>query len=237
MLKLSKATLILLLLTFIGFSPVLAQHGNEDNHEQSQDSHGTKEFDAGKFVIEHVSDSYDWHIVSFGEKHISIPLPIILYSKNPELHDGKSFHVFMSSKFHHGHSAYKGFQISHSKEFEGKIVELDSHGHEIGKPIDISLTKTIAGLLVSVIVLFWLVFSVASAAKRNKGKAPTGVQNLLEPLIIFIRDEVAKPAIGEKKFEKYMPFLLTVFFFILINNFLGLIPIPPFGSNVTGTLQ
>ena len=84
--------------------------------------------------------------------------------------------------------------------------------------------------------LFWLVFSIAGSAKRNKGKAPTGVQNAFEPIILFIRDEVAKPAIGDKKFEKYMPFLLTLFFFILINNFMGLIPIPPFGANVTGNI-
>ncbi len=236
MLKLSKAIFLIFALTIIVFTPLSAQQSHEEEHGQATDSHAEKGFDAGKYVMEHVSDSYDWHIVSFGEKHISIPLPVILYSKSTELHEGKSFHVFMSSKFHHGHSAYKGFQISHSEEFDGKIVELDSHGHEIGKPIDISITKTIAEVLVSVIILFWLLFSVASAAKRNKGKAPSGVQNLLEPLIIFIRDEVAKPAIGEKKFEKYMPYLLTVFFFILINNFMGLIPIPPFGANVTGNI-
>ena len=117
------------------------------------------------------------------------------------------------------------------------IIKLPKETYYIpAVPIDISITKTVAGLSVSVIILLWLVFSVASASKRNKGKAPTGVQNLLEPLIIFIRDEVAKPIIGDKKFEKFMPFLLTVFFFILINNFMGLIPIPPFGANVTGNI-
>ncbi|NOR75024.1 MAG: F0F1 ATP synthase subunit A, partial [Draconibacterium sp.] len=234
--KLSKAILLIFAITIIGITPLFAQQNHENESTHAIDTHEEKSFDAGKYVMDHIADSYDWHVVSFGDTHISIPLPIILYSKNPDLHEQKSFHVFMSSKFHHGHSAYKGFQISHSEEFAGKIIELDSHGHEIGKPIDISITKTVAGLLVSVIILLWLVFSVASAAKRNKGKAPTGVQNLLEPLIIFIRDEVAKPAIGDKKFEKFMPFLLTVFFFILINNFMGLIPIPPFGANVTGNI-
>ena len=240
MLKLSKGIFILFALSLFGFEPLFAQHEAETEDSHAVDSHAAthseEEFNAGEFVIDHVSDSYDWHITSFGDKHISIPLPIILYSKSPELHDGKAFHVFMSSKFHHGHSAYKGFQISQSEEFKGKIVELDTHGHELGKPIDISVTKTIAGVLVSVIILFWLVFSMAGAAKRNKGKAPTGVQNLLEPVIFFIRDEVAKPAIGDKKYEKFMPFLLTIFFFILINNFMGLIPIPPFGANVTGNI-
>ncbi|MEN8117386.1 MAG: F0F1 ATP synthase subunit A [Bacteroidota bacterium] len=241
MLKLSKGIIILLALSIIIINPLFAQHGNEDDHGQTTEAHATdshheEEFNAGEFVIDHVSDSYDWHITSFGEKHISIPLLVILYSKNPDLHEGKAFHVFMSSKFHHGHSDYKGFRISHSEEFKGKIVELDTHGHELGKPIDISITKTIAGVLVSVIILMWLVFSVASSAKRNKGKAPSGVQNLFEPIILFIRDEVAKPAIGDKKYEKFMPFLLTLFFFILINNFMGLIPIPPFGANVTGNI-
>ncbi|MCF6357621.1 MAG: F0F1 ATP synthase subunit A [Draconibacterium sp.] len=230
MLKLSKVILLLFAFSIVAFNPLFAQEGNE------ADSHKKESFDAGEFIIEHVSDSYDWHIISFKNKDISVPLPIILYSKNPELHSGKSFHVFMSSKFHHGHSAYKGFQISENKPNEGKIVELDANGTEIGKPIDISITKTIAEVLISVILLFWLLFSVVGATKRNKGKAPTGIQNLVEPLILFIRDEVAKPTIGDKKYEKYMPFLLTVFFFILVNNFMGLIPIPPFGANVTGNI-
>ena len=243
MLKLTKGIFLVLVTSLVSLGPVQAQHGHEKEEiahgteEHVADSHqGNEEFNAGEFVIDHVSDSYDWHITSVGEKHISIPLPIILFSKNPELHDGKAFHVFMSSKFHHGHDAYKGFKISQSEEYKGKIVELDAHGAEIGKPIDVSITKTIAGVFVSVIILFWLVFSVAGAAKKGKGKAPTGIQNLFEPIILFIRDEVAKPAIGEHKYEKFMPFLLTLFFFILINNFMGLIPIPPFGANVTGNI-
>lgn len=242
MLKLTKGIILVLVTSLVSLGPVQAQHGHEEEgkahgtEEHAADSHLDDEgFNAGEFVIDHVSDSYDWHITSFGEKHVSVPLPVILFSKNPELHGGKAFHVFMSSKFHHGHNDYEGFRISQSEEFKGKIVELDAQGHEIGKPIDVSITKTIAGVLVSVIVLFWLVFSVAGAAKKGKGKAPTGLQNLFEPIILFIRDEVAKPAIGHK-YEKFMPFLLTLFFFILINNITGLIPIIPFGANVTGNI-
>lgn len=236
MLKLSREIFIFFALTLFCIGSVVAQHEQEPEHNATAESHGEEGFNAGEFVMEHVSDSYDWHIASFGETHISIPLPIILYSKNPDLHEAKSFHIFMSSKFHHGHDDYKGFRISHSEEYSGKIVEIDAHGSELGKPVDLSITKTVAGIFVSVIILFWLVFSVAASAKRNKGKAPRGVQNLFEPIILFIRDEIALPAIGEKKYEKYMPFLLTVFFFILINNFMGLIPIPPFGANVTGNI-
>jgi F-type H+-transporting ATPase subunit a len=243
MLKLTKGFFLILSLSILSLGPLQAQHGNDAESAHVSDAHAATDehqeeegFNAGEFVIDHVSDSYDWHITSFGDKHISIPLPIILYSKHPELHEGKAFHVFMSSKFHHGHDAYKGFKISQGEAFKGKIVELDAGGHEIGKPIDISITKTIAGVIASVIILFWLLFTVARSAEKNKGKAPSGVQNLLEPIILFIRDEVAKPAIGEHKYEKFMPFLLTLFFFILINNFMGLIPIPPFGANVTGNI-
>lgn len=243
MLKLTKGFFLVLILSLLSLGPLQAQHGHEEENthateqEAGNEHHEEEGFNAGEFVIDHVSDSYDWHITSFGEKHISIPLPIILYSKYPELHEGKAFHVFMSSKFHHGHDAYQGFQISQSEEFKGKIVELDAHGAEIGKPIDLSITKAIAGVLASVVILFWLLLSVARSAKQNKGKAPTGVQNLFEPIILFIRDEVAKPAIGEHKYEKFMPFLLSLFFFILINNFMGLIPIIPFGANVTGNIS
>ena len=234
--KIAKVFLVFLASAVIHFTPLYAQHEGEPAGHAEEAQTGEEPFNAGKFVIEHVSDAHDWHIVSFGDTHISIPLPVILYSEKPEWHGGKSFHVFMSSKFHHGHADYKGFRLSHSEENEGKILELDEAGNEAGKPIDISITKTVAGVLVSVIVLFWLIFSVARSAKRNAGKAPSGLQNLVEPVILFIRDEVAKPAIGEKKSEKFMPFLLSLFFFILINNFIGLVPIPPFGANVTGNI-
>lgn len=240
MLKLSKGIFIIFTLSFLGFIPLYAQHEQEnvqatDSH--STDEHGEEKFNAGEYVIEHVSDSYDWHVTSWGrDHHISIPLPVFLYSKRPELHGGKKFHFFMSSKFHHLHDDYMGFRVSESEEFKGKIVELDANGHELGRPIDFSITKTIAEAIISVILLVIVLISVAKAAIRSKGKAPSGLLNLLEPIIIFIRDEVAKPAIGSEKYEKFMPYLLSVFFFILLNNFIGLIPFPPFGANVTGNI-
>jgi F-type H+-transporting ATPase subunit a len=226
--------IFLLFISILLFSPAWSN----ESHETSQgDTLASEEFNAGKFIIEHVSDSYEWHVVSFGEKHISIPLPVILFSKNPDLHEGKSFHIFMSSKFHHSLEDYKGFRISHSKEFEGKIVELDAAGTEIGKPIDFSITKVVAEILLTVIILLWIFISMATKAIKNRDKAPSGMQNLLEPIILFIRDQVAKPTIGDKKYEKYMPFLLTLFFFILLENIIGLIPFPPFGANVTGNIS
>jgi F-type H+-transporting ATPase subunit a len=233
MLKLSTGIFLIFALCVFLFNPVLA---NESNEIAVADTFTKQEFDAGKFIIEHVSDSYEWHIVSFGEKHISIPLPIILYSKNPELHEGKSLHVFMSIKFHHGQAEYMGFRISHTKEFEGKIVELDAQGTEIGKPLDFSVTKVVAEILFTAIILLWIFVSIAAKATKNRDKAPSGMQNLLEPVILFIRDQVAKPTIGDEKYERYMPFLLTLFFFILLENLIGLIPFPPFGANVTGNI-
>jgi len=203
-------------------------------------------FKPGKFVIEHVSDAFEWHIATFGETEISIPLPIILYSSN------KGWNVFMSSRFNHGKDAYNGFRIgSVAKEeskdqensqeklkdkYEGKIVELNTNGEVVGLPVNLSITKTVTGIFVSVIVLLLIFLNIAKTAKRNVNKAPEGMQNLFEPVILFVRDDIAKPAIGERRFEKFMPYLLTVFFFILINNILGLVPIFPFGANVTGNI-
>lgn len=217
--------LVLVVLTGAGFVSAA-----EVTEKDTANSHSEESFDAGKFVIEHVSDAFEWHIATFGETHISIPLPIILYSSN------KGWNFFMSSKFHHGHEAYNGFRIEHEGEHEGKIVEISENGEVVGLPIDLSITKTVAGIFVSVIVLLLIFLNIAKSAKKSANKAPAGMQNLFEPIILFIRDEVAKPAIGEKKFEKFMPFLLTAFFFILINNLLGLVPVFPFGTNVTGNI-
>ena len=232
----AKNILILIFLFFSRILLVTAQDIGANEEYSPTDIHTQKEFEAGKFVIEHVLDAYDWHIASIGDKHFSIPLPIILYSMKPELHGGKKLHVFMSSKFHHGYDDYRGFRISHSEEHNNKIVEVDIQGNEIGRPIDFSLTKSVAGAIVSAIVLFMLAFAAVNTAKRNRGGAPSGVQNLLEPVIVFIRDEIAKPSIGPH-YKRFMPPLLTLFFFILLNNLLGLIPIFPFGANVTGNIS
>jgi len=218
----------ILIIFTVFLNPAICR-ANEAEKTTAEGEH-TELFNPGKFVIEHVSDAYEWHIATFGETHLSIPLPIILYSST------KGWNFFMSSKFHHGHEAYNNFRIEHEGINEGKIVELNEAGEVIGLPIDLSITKTVTGIFVNVIVLLFVFLYVAKSARLNKNKAPSGMQNLFEPIILFVRDDVAKPAIGEKKFEKFMPFLLTVFFFILINNILGLIPVFPFGANVTGNI-
>ena len=217
---------IIILVIFLGAGFVRAAEESENTTETSQ----PEGFNPGKFVIEHVSDAFEWHIATFGETEISIPLPIILYSSD------KGWNFFMSSRFHHGKETFNGFRIEHEGKNEGKIVEINEQGEVIGLPIDLSITKTVAGIFVSVIVLLLIFLNIAKTAKRRVNKAPAGMQSLFEPVILFVRDDVAKPAIGEKKYERFMPFLLTVFFFILINNLLGLVPIFPFGSNVTGNI-
>lgn len=228
----SKMTRIIrpfIFILFILFLSAGITHAQEAEMTVSEGGHAEK-FDAGKFVIEHVSDAYEWHIATFGKTHISIPLPIILYSSS------QGWNFFMSSKFHHGHETYKNFRIEPEGKNEGKIVELNQEGNVVGLPIDISITKAVAGIFVSVIVLLLIFLNIAKTAKKSANQAPAGMQNLFEPIILFVRDDIAKPAIGEKKFEKFMPFLLSVFFFILINNLLGLIPVFPFGANVTGNI-
>jgi F-type H+-transporting ATPase subunit a len=199
-----------------------------DNDHGSADSGS---FNAGKFVIDHVSDAYEWHITSFGDFHVSFPLPVILYSQT------KGLNVFLSSRFHHGHDAWNGFMIAHDGPHAGKIVELDNTGNTIGRPWDFSITKTVAGLIAASLFVVFLLLGVARSAAKSAGRAPHGLHNLVEPVVIFIRDEIALPSIGHKNMDRFMPFLLTLFFFILINNLVGLIPIFPFGANVTGNIS
>lgn len=195
--------------------------------------HEEKSFNAGEMIIDHVSDAHDWHIMDIGEHAVSIPLPIILF-------DNEGLHIFMSSRFEHGHASYDGFMLSKEGEFAGKIVPVLEGTMEIDSskeiPLDFSITKTVAGIFVAAILLLLIFLSIAKAYKKRQDLAPKGLQSFLEPIILFVRDDVAKASIGKKKYEKYMPFLLTVFFFILINNALGLIPIFPAGANVTGNI-
>lgn len=227
---------VVLLVAVLSIRPVSVQAGREDNSLPADADQAKERFDPGDYIFEHVLDAHDWHIATINDRHISVPLPVILYSKHPELHGGRKLHVFWSSRFHHGHSDYNGFRLSHSEENNGKIMELDKAGNELGRPLDLSITKAVAGAMVSVIVLFILLFAAARSAVKNRNRAPSGVQNMIEPVIVFIRDEIARPSIGEKNYRKFMAPLLTLFFFILLNNLLGLIPIFPFGANVTGNI-
>lgn len=199
------------------------------DNEHNKGAEPAKRFEPGTFIFEHIGDAYSWHIVTINHVHYSIPLLVIVYSK----HSG--WNVFISSKLHHGEATYKNFKIAEEGDYKGKIVEELSSG-EISKPIDISITKNVCSLLISLALILWLFLSIAAKYKRKPEVAPKGLQSFLEPLILFVRDDIAKPSIGDHKYEKYMPYLLSIFFFIWINNMLGLIPIFPGGANITGNI-
>jgi len=190
-----------------------------------------EKFNAGEMIMEHVVDNHEWHIMAIGHIEVTIPLPVIVFS------EGK-WYCFSSSKFHNENNSYKGFRLEKDGPNKGKIISLKSAGIESKGPkvYDLSITKTVLAIFISSIMLILIFVSVAHSYRRNPKEAPHGLQSLLEPLILFIRDDIAKSSIGEKKYEKFLPYLLTIFFFIFFNNLFGLIPFFPGGANVTGNI-
>jgi len=194
-----------------------------------------KPFDPKEVVFEHIGDSHSWPVaIPFMGEHF-VGLPIILYTD-------KGLEIFSSEKlgFHHGegHEApvYKGEHYSY--KLEGKKVVAVNEAGEINKDAkvyDFSITRNVISMWLGMIVLLIIFFSIASAYKKRAGKAPKGLQSLLKPVVLFVRDDVAIPNIGVKH-ARYMPLLLTIFFFILINNLLGLVPFFPGGFNLTGNI-
>lgn len=198
-------------------------HAAEEAHEGAE--HGTEKFDAGKMIMEHVSDAHDWHLWG----HTSIPLPVIIYSSE------KGLAIFSSSKFNHGHDDYNGYRLEHNTVVA--VNEDGSVNEELSANLwDISITKNVVSLFISLLLMLFIFISAAKAYTHNPNSAPKGIQSVIEPIILFVRDDIAKASIGEKKYAKFMPFLLTVFFFIWINNLLGLVPIFPGGANLTGNI-
>jgi F-type H+-transporting ATPase subunit a len=191
-----------------------------------------EKFDASTFILEHIADSHEWHILTKNDgSSVAVYLPIIVYTKE------KGLQIFSSRKLADGQH-YEGLMIAEEGDLSGKIVAVDDQGqiNEENIPLDLSITKVVAGLFISVIIGFLLLLSLAGSYKKAGISAPKGMQGFLEPVILFIRDDIAIPNIGKHKYEKFMPYLLTVFFFILINNLIGLIPFFPFGANVTGNI-
>jgi len=186
-------------------------------------------FNAGEMIMEHVVDSHEWHIAEIGNVHITVPLPVIL------LYEGK-LSCFSSSRFHNPSFSYKGFKLEAKGPHKGKIVRKGSESAAGPTVYDFSITKTVFAVFFSMALMLVIFISVARSYRKRSHEAPSGVQSLMEPLILFIRDDIAKSSIGEEKYEKFMPYLLTVFFFIFFNNILGIIPIFPGGANVTGNI-
>lgn len=189
-----------------------------------------EKFKPGEMIVEHIIDNHEWHIATIGSFHLTVPLPIILWD------DGQIV-TFMSSKFHHGHESYKGYALGAEGSDKGKIIKVDDNGEKIESATiyDFSITKNVLSLFFSVIIILIIFLTVSKRYKKNPISSPKGIQSMMEIIIVFVRDDVAKSSIGPK-FEKYLPILLTIFFFILINNLLGIVPIFPGGANVTGNI-
>jgi len=211
------------------FPIVSSAYGQEAMETNMQKDYEPKELDIKKLILDQLADKYEWHIVTWNDRAITIPLPIILYSKS------SGWNVFLSSKFNNENSQYNQFLIPSEGNNVGKIVEIDASGNEV-RPLDISLTKNAASLLLSALLLITLIMNIARAYKKDSMEAKKGFTGAMEFLILSITDEVIKPSIG-KEYRKYAPYILTLFFFILLNNLLGLVPIFPGGANVTGNIS
>ncbi|MBS0010945.1 MAG: F0F1 ATP synthase subunit A, partial [Bacteroidales bacterium] len=182
------------------FPPVIAE-------EEDKEDDG--EFNARKFIFDHIGNDHEWHILTTPDgHHVSLYLPVIVYSKT------KGLNVFSSRHLAHGHS-HKGFKIMEEGELEGRIVELDQEDmvNTDYLPFDLSVTKNVAAMLMASVFLLWIFISLARSYRKTGISAPRGKQSFLEPLILFIRDDIAKPNIGEGKHRRFLPYLLTVFFF------------------------
>jgi F-type H+-transporting ATPase subunit a len=184
---------------------------------------GSEEDKTG-FIMHHVKDSHEWHFVTLGHTHITLPLPVIIYSSD------RGLEFFMSSDFQ-DHETHKfGKEFAHEGYF---IDEHDHLGREDGAGfIELSVTKNVVMMFLVMIFLAWLAISAANHYKKNGAVAPKGAAALIEPIVIFVRDEIAKNAIGPK-YKKFVPYLLTLFLFIWFGNLLGLLP---GAANMTGNI-
>ncbi len=255
---LSKLQLFVLIFVFTLFSPVFSFANEPVNHQTPEiknadistsdsldaeeyahpDAHAESHevFNPGKMILQHVKDAHDWHILDYNGHAVSIPLPVIIYDNG--------VHMFMSSAFKHGHATVES-KGNFYKLHEGHIYKTDASGAILigdkevvtnEQPMDFSITKNVFAMLIGAVIILLVFLTVAKSYKNRGNSAPKGLQSLIEPLILFIKDEVVVPSVGAKHASKFLPMLLTIFFFIFINNLLGLIPIAPFGANLTGNI-
>jgi F-type H+-transporting ATPase subunit a len=207
--KFSRLSLVLMVFFVMGFSAVFASSAAEEEGG---------EFNASEVILHHVMDDHIWH---FWDGHYgTLFLPVIVYSE-------KGLDVFSSRHFYDEHHqptlAYNGYRLDHNH------IVLEGSDKSV---LDLSITKNVAMLLINATLMVLVFLAVAKGYKRNKNKAPSGIQSFFEPIIIFVRDEIVKPNMGHK-YEKYLPYLLTLFFFILFGNLLGLLP---GAANLTGNI-
>ena len=210
-----------------------AEKENEQHGEQDKDL----KTEIKEYISHHLKDSHDFSLFSYtkdnGEhKYVGFPLPVILWDNGLK--------VFSSSQFHHGETLAEvdgqHYKLYHSKIYktdaEGTINYDEDHHPTNVKPLDFSITKNVMMIIITGLLMLWLFSSLARSYAKNNG-IPTGVGRFFEPIVLYIRDDIARPNIGEKRYKKYMPFLLTIFFFIWFLNMFGMTPL---GINVTGNI-
>ena len=202
-------------------------------------------------IMNHVADANENHITTIGENHITLPLPCILYDKtagqfttcmSSVFHHGhKSYNGYVMD---HGRvkkvtgdfpKEAVDVHVVKEKDANGKdltVVEYNGAKYEVEKAsviggmssfIDFSITKNVLNMLLAFVILTIVFFSIKKAYTTRANKAPKGIQSVLEPVIQYLIDDVMKPNLGDK-YITYLPYILSVFFFILVNNLLGLIP-------------
>lgn len=239
----AKQPIKLIVTTLVLFCSLnLFAKDGEKSHSEDGDNLVNTNSEIEAYKKHHLKDSHDFHLWSYtndaGErKHIGFSLPVITWTS-------KGLRTFMSSEFHHNDDGNvivekNGVKLAkiHSKIYElnegAEHVSFDEEHHATNakKVLDFSITKSVFGMLLAGLLMLLGFGSLAKGYK--KGAIPTGIGRVLEPLVLYVRDEIAKPNIGEKKYKKFMPYLLTVFFFIWILNLLGLTPL---GFNVTGQI-
>ncbi len=215
---------LLFFLPFQGFS-------SETNKEEAA-------FDPVEMIMHHISNSHEFHIYGEGENAVSLPLPVILWTDNGLV-------TFLSSEFHHdnegkvvvernGQKFVRFHETIYYANADGKLTFENEHPTN-AKPLNFSITKNVFTIILVSVLLLVVFISMARSYKKNS-KAPKGIAGFLEPLVLFVRDEIARPNIGEKKYERYMPYLLTIFFLIWFGNLFGLIPFFPFTGTLTNDI-
>lgn len=175
------------------------------------------------FIMHHISDAHEWHFATIGKTHITLPLPIIIYAKD------RGIEIFSSSRFldrHHHQVPYRGYRLDE----HDKLIALDKDRVFY----DLSITKNVVSMLISVLILLSIVLVAAMRYKHKPQSTPRGFWSFLELMICFVKDEIAIPNIGKKNYGRFMPYLLSVFFFIWLNNLMGLLP---GAANVTGNIS
>lgn len=186
---------------------------------------GAEELDMNHYIFGHIGDAYEWHITTINGHHVSIPLPIIVHSKT------SGWHCFSSKHLAHAES-WNGFGYNE----DGKVVEILADGSAV-RPLDISLTKNALGLMINGLIVILIILSTAGWYRKHDGlrEAPKGFAGVMEMMVMMIQDDVIKPCVGAD-YRRYSPYLLTAFFFIFVNNLMGIIPFFPGGANVTGNI-